>query len=167
MLLLKILITLSLIFFFNKIFFFLNKKMIFINYFKKFIFYTIINAIILISILTYYENNILFNKNDSIILISLIIIYFLFFFSFFLTIGLKSVNSPTYDIFNIIKNNRTNKETLIKEIKKINIINKRIKDLIKQGLVKKNDKLELTPLGLTTAKFFILIKKKFKLKSEG
>jgi len=167
MLLLKILIPLCLIIFFYKIFFFFNKKIIFINYFKKFIIYTIINAVILISILTFYKKNILLNNNDSTILISLIIIYFLFFFSFFLTIGLRSINSPTHDIFNIIKNKRTNTKTLIKKIKKKNIINNRIKDLIKQGLVKKNSKLELTPLGLMIAKFFILIKKKFKLKSEG
>jgi superfamily II helicase len=80
---------------------------------------------------------------------------------------LKSINSPTYDILNIIKNNKTTKRDLIVKIKKKKIIKKRIKDLINQGIIQKQRELKLTPFGIIVVKFFIIIKKNFKLRVEG
>jgi len=76
------------------------------------------------------------------------------------------MNSPSYDIFKIIKNNNTTIKILIYKIKKKKIIDKRRKDLINQGLVEKNS-IELTYLGEAVASFFIIIKKIFKIKLEG
>jgi superfamily II helicase len=80
---------------------------------------------------------------------------------------LKSINSPTYDILNIIINNKTTKRDLIVKMKKKKIIKKRIKDLINQGIIKKQGGLKLTPFGIIVVKFFIIVKKNFKLRVEG
>jgi hypothetical protein len=76
------------------------------------------------------------------------------------------MNSPSYDIFKIIKNNNTTIKILIYKIKKKKIIDKRKKDLINQGLIKKNI-IELTYLGKIVAIFFVIIKKIFNIKLEG
>jgi len=167
MILLKILIIFFLLIIFNKIYFILKKKIIFLDYFKKFIFYTILNTIALYSLIEHYKINILLNNKNSIIISFLIIIYFLFFFSLFLTVSLKSINSPTYDILNIIINNKTTKRDIIVKMKKKKIIKKRIKDLINQGIIKKQGGLKLTPFGIIVVKFFIIVKKNFKLRVEG
>jgi superfamily II helicase len=76
------------------------------------------------------------------------------------------MNSPSYDIFKIIKNNNTTIKILIYKIKKKKILDKRKKDLINQGLIKKNI-IELTYLGKIVAIFFVIIKKIFNIKLEG
>jgi hypothetical protein len=76
------------------------------------------------------------------------------------------MNSPSYDIYNIIKNNKTTLDILIYKMRKKKIINKRKKDLINQGLIKKKN-LELTILGIIVARFFFLVKKVYNLKLEG
>lgn len=162
MILLYILITLALIFFFNKLYFLFKKKIIFFNYFIKFNTFTAI----IILFFYFYNKNFFINNEYSAIIYSLVINYYLFFLAFFLTISLKSMNSPSYDIFKIIKDNNTTINILIYKIKKIKIIDKRKKDLINQGLIKKNFK-ELTYLGEAVAKFFVLTKKIFKIKLEG
>ena len=54
--------------------------------------------------------------------------YIFVFMSFFLTIGLKYINSPSEDIYEIIKKHKKIKiKKLIKKIKEKNIINLRIK----------------------------------------
>jgi superfamily II helicase len=68
---------------------------------------------------------------------------------------------------NIIINNKTTKRDLIVKIKKKKIIKKRIKDLINQGIIKNQKKLKLTPFGTIIVKFFIIIKKNFRLRVEG
>ena len=161
MILFNILIALALILSFNKLYFFFKKKIIFFDYFIKFNTFTVI-----ILFFYFYKKNFFINNLHSAIIYSLIINYYLFFFSFFLTIGLKSMNSPSYDIFKIIKYNNTTMNILIYKIKKKKIIDKRRKDLINQGLVEKKG-IELTYLGEAVARFFIIIKKIFKIKLEG
>lgn len=163
---LQILIVFFLLFFFNKIYFLHQKKIIFFDYLKKFILYTFFIIGVLYMYFEYYYKDILSNKN-YIIISSLIIIYFLTFFSIFLTISLKSINSPTFDILNVIKNNKISKRRLIMKIRKKKILSKRIKDLINQNIVKNNGKLKLTPEGIIVAKFFFMIKKIFKIPVDG
>jgi len=163
---LQILIVFFLLFVFNKIYFFYQKKIIFFDYLKKFIYYTFFVIGILYIFLDYYNKDILSNKN-YIIINFLIIIYFLTFFSIFLTVSLKSINSPTFDILNVIKNNKISKRRLIMKIRKKKILSKRIKDLINQNIVKNNGKLKLTPEGIIVAKFFYMIKKIFKIPVDG
>jgi len=162
MILFYILIALALILSFNKLYFLFNKKIIFLCYFIKFNTFTVI----IILLFYFYKKNFFINNEYSVIIYSLAINYYLFFLSFFLTIGLKSMNSPSYDIFKIIKDNNTTINILIYKIKKKKIIDKRKKDLINQGLIKKNGS-ELTYLGNTIAKFFVIIKKIFNIKLEG
>lgn len=162
MILLNILIALLLIFSFNKLYFLFNKKIIFLSYFIKFNTFTVI----IILLFYFYKKNFFINNEYSAIIYSLVINYYLFFLSFFLTISLKSMNSPSYDIFKIIKDNNTTINILIYKIKKKKIIDKRKKDLINQGLIKKNGS-ELTYLGNAVAKFFVIIKKILNIKLEG
>ena len=114
MILLNILIALLLIFSFNKLYFLFNKKIIFLSYFIKFNTFTVI----IILLFFFYKKNFFINKEYSAIIYSLVINYYLFFLSFFLTISLKSMNSPSYDIFKIIKDNNTTINILIYKIKK-------------------------------------------------
>ena len=91
----EILIILLLVFIYNVIFVkFNNKSIIFIDYFNFFLFY----SLILFLLLFFFDfNTIVFKNFFSYVL------YFLFFLSSFLTIGLKYINSPTEDIFDLIK----------------------------------------------------------------
>lgn len=162
MILLHALITLLIVLSFNKIYFLFNKKTIFFKYFIKFNAFTII----IILLFYFYNRNFFVNNEYFIIIYPLAINYYLFFLSFFLTISLKSMNSPSYDIFKIIKNNNTTIKILIYKIKKKKILDKRKKDLINQGLIKKNI-IELTYLGKIVAIFFVIIKKIFNIKLEG
>lgn len=164
MILLYVVISYLLVLLFNKIYFFFNKKIIFFKYFINVNIY----SFIIILLLNIFKKNffIIINNQTLIIFSALVINYYLFIFSFLLTIGLKSLNSPTYDIFKIIKNNKTSLKILIYKIKKKKIIHKRIKDLINQGLIKKDGKT-LTFLGYSSAIFFSIVKKVFNLKSQG
>ena len=162
MILLHTLITLLIVLSFNKIYFFYSKKIIFFKYFIKFNVYTFV----IILLFSTYKKYFFINNEYRIIFSALIINYYLFFLSFLLTIGLKSMNSPSYDIYNIIKNNKTTLDILIYKMRKKKIINKRKKDLINQGLIKKKN-LELTILGIIVARFFFLVKKVYNLKLEG
>jgi hypothetical protein len=162
MILLHTLITLLIVISFNKIYFFFNKKIIFFKYFIKFNVFTFI----IILLLGTFKKDLFINNEYQIIFSALMINYYLFFLSFLLTIGLKSMNSPSYDIYNIIKNNKTTLDILIYKMRKKKIINKRKNDLINQGLIKKKVP-ELTILGIIVAKFFFTVKKCFNLKLEG
>lgn len=89
--------------------------------------------------------------------------------SFFLTIGLKFINSPSEDIYDIIKKHKKITEKgIILKIKKLNIIDLRINDLVHQDLItSKNQKLSLTKNGAKISKFFNYLKKNFKVESNG
>jgi len=160
--LLAFLIIGSTILIYSKLYFFFWAKIVYKDFVKKFFFFSSLLFLFFCiifkkEILNYYSLN---------SVISLVIIYFLSFFSFCLTIGLKSISSPTEEIFKIINSKKVNINYLIKKIKNKRIIKIRIQDLIKQGLVKKNS-LELDITGYKFAKNFALIKKIFNIKIEG
>jgi len=77
--------------------------------------------------------------------------------------------SPSDFIYqSITKTKFCSKDQILKDLKKENIIEKRIYDLKKQRLIKNNDQdLELTNFGYTFVFFFHFVKKFYRLKSEG
>ena len=95
--------------------------------------------------------------------------YLLSFCSLILIINLKSLFSPSDYIYQyLIKNKSCSPKNIISYLKKKNIIKKRIADLKKQKLLKKNKNyLELTNFGKIFILFFLIIKKFYNLKSEG
>jgi hypothetical protein len=104
-------------------------------------------------------------KSD--VLISLFYIYIYTFISFFLTIGLKSIPSPSEKIFEIISKNNKLDNIYIK-LKNKKILKIRINDLVYQNLIyKKNKKIILTNFGRAFAKKFLVLKKLLKIKVEG
>ena len=106
--------------------------------------------------------------NKELILIH-VPVYFFVFMSFFLTIGLKFINSPSEDIYEIIKKHKKiSEKNIILKIKKKNIIDLRINDLIQQDFITlKNRKLSLTKNGDKVSKFFYSLKKNLKVKCKG
>ncbi len=95
--------------------------------------------------------------------------YFINFASLILIINLKSLYSPSDFIYqSITKTKFCTKDQILKDLKTENIIEKRIEDLKKQRLIKKNDQnLELTNFGYIFVLFFYFVKKFYNLKSEG
>ena len=145
--------------FFNYIYLKNSNNIIFVKYLK----YNLITATTLIFI---YLS--VYGTYKELFLIHLPI-YFFVFMSFFLTIGLKFINSPSEDIYDIIKKHKKITEKgIILKIKKLNIINLRINDLVHQDLItSKKQKLSLTKKGAKISKLFNYLKKNFKVESNG
>ena len=101
--------------------------------------------------------------------ILLIATYFINFASLILIINLKSLYSPSDFIYQSITQYKfCSKDQILKDLKKENIIEKRIEDLKKQRLIKNNHQnLELTNFGYLFVLFFNFVKKFYNLKSEG
>ena len=155
----KILIIILINLFFNFLYLRISKKIIFTKYLLG-------NSFLAMFLTITYL--IIYGFNKELILIHFPI-YFFVFMSFFLTIGLKYINSPSEDIYEIIKKHKKIKiKKLIKKIKEKNIINLRIKDLINQKFIKlKNNKLFLTENGKKISIFFNYLKDTFKVKCKG
>ncbi len=98
-----------------------------------------------------------------------LIMNFLFFISYTLVIGIRFINSPSYDIINYLKkNNSCERKKILTYLEDQKIIEERIKILIKDKLiVMQNDSILLTNNGVIFCKIFIFIKKFLGLKSEG
>lgn len=141
---------------------FKNENIIFIKFFSYFIIYTFLIYLIFINIETWKSFDVEFK-------ILLIATYFINFASLILIINLKSLYSPSDFIYqSITKTKFCTKDQILKDLKTENIIEKRIEDLKKQRLIKKNDQnLELTNFGYIFVLFFYFVKKFYNLKSEG
>ena len=141
---------------------FKNENIIFIKFFSYFIIYTFLIYLIFINIETWKSFDVEFK-------ILLIATYFINFASLILIINLKSLYSPSDFIYqSITKTKFCTKDQILKDLKTENIIEKRIEDLKKQRLIKKNDQnLELTDFGYIFVLFFYFVKKFYNLKSEG
>ena len=104
-----------------------------------------------------------------------IFIYFLFtvkiLICYLLTIGLKSISSPSEFIFEILKSNVNNFisiNILVKEIQTKNLIIKRIHDLEAQKITLTNkNKIYLSKYGKIIFLFFSFLSKISKIKIEG
>ena len=155
---------------YNKFYFTLKNKIIFTNYFVNFLLFSIILFIVIFLFAIKIAppvtfKNIWLDKSD--ILTSLFYIYIYTFISFFLTIGLKSIPSPSEQIFEIIKKS-TKLDNIYIKLKNKKILKIRIKDLIYQNLIyKKNKKIILTNYGKVFAKKFLVLQKLLKIKIEG
>ena len=93
--------------------------------------------------------------------------YLITFLSFFLTIGLKVIKSPSEEIFEKI-NNKISYNKLYNKLKKKNIINLRYEDLLKQNLIilkKKN--YYLTDNAKNFVKVFLFLKKILNIRVQG
>jgi hypothetical protein len=150
---------------FNKFFFLDKKNIIFFNYLSKFIYFSLILfliALILFKSFPYIK------KINSEELLLIMYIYMLTFVSFLLTIGLKSIPSPSEEIFKIIKKNKISFKNLYFKLKKKKIILNRIHDLINQDLIyKEKSDYYLTRKGKIFAKNFLILKKFLSIKVEG
>lgn len=141
---------------------FKNENIIFIKFFSYFLIYTFLIYLILNNIETWKS----FEHEFKILLI---VTYFINFASIILIINLKSLYSPSDFIYqSITKNKICSKDQILKDLKKENIIEKRIDDLKKQRLINNNNQnLELTNFGNIFVIFFHFVKKFYNLKSEG
>ena len=157
-----LIIFLSFVIIFNRIYFFFNKqKIIFYDYFIKFIIFIIA---IYVPILFFLHNFFGLQKNY---IISVAICSLLSFLSIFFTISLKSYESPTVLIYYLLKKNKNYKQ-IISYLERKKIIEIRIKDLQKQKLIKiKSNKITLTFLGSKFAQIYSFFMNYFKITREG
>jgi len=96
-----------------------------------------------------------------------LIIYLLFFISFFLTMPLKYIKSPTHLIIKSLKNKNTKKK-IVKYLENQKVLQIRIEDLKNQNIIeiKKNKFILKKNLG-SVINILFFIKKFFNLRSEG
>ena len=155
----KILIIILINVLFNYVYLRNSNKIIFTRYLK----YNLLTAATLVFIYLFF-----YGMNQALLLIH-VPIYFFVFMSFFLTIGLKFINSPSEDIYEIIKKHKKiSEKNIILKIKKKKIIDLRINDLIQQGFITlKNRKLSLTKNGAKISKLFNSLKKNLKVDCKG
>jgi len=98
-----------------------------------------------------------------------LIMNFMFFISYILIIGIRFINSPSYDIINYLrKNNLCEKNKILIYLKEKKIIKERIEILINEKLiVSQNNTIRLTDNGIVFCKTFLLIKNFLGINSEG
>ena len=149
---------------YNQLYFSIYKeKVVFLKYLKLFIFYTFIIFFLLIFV---WEN--FLDKLDSNFIQSAFLTYFIIFLVLFFNISTKSYESPTVLIYNLIKKNGCTYQNILKKLKKKKLIQIRISDLlIKKLLIKKKNKLFLTPIGKKFSSFYLFLKNFYKIKSQG
>ena len=149
---------------YNQLYFSIYKeKVVFLKYLKLFIFYTFIIFFLLIFV---WEN--FLDKLDSNFIQSAFLTYFIIFLVLFFNISTKSYESPTVLIYNLIKKNGCTYQNILKKLKKKKLIQIRISDLLIQRLlIKKKNKLFLTPIGKKFSSFYLFLKNFYKIKSQG
>lgn len=149
---------------YNQLYFSIFKeKVVFIKYLKLFIFYTFIIFFLLIFV---WEN--FLDELDSNFIQSAYLTYFIIFLVLFFNISTKSYESPTVLIYNLIKKNGCSYQNILKNLKKKKLIQIRISDLLIQRLlIKKKNKLFLTPIGKKFSSFYLFLKNFYKIKSQG
>ena len=105
---------------------------------------------------------------DSNFIQSAYLTYFIIFLVLFFNISTKSYESPTVLIYNLIKKNGCSYQNILKNLKKKKLIQIRISDLLIQRLlIKKKNKLFLTPIGKKFSSFYLFLKNFYKIKSQG
>tara|TARA_B100000963_G_scaffold360616_1_gene392173 strand:+ start:14708 stop:15208 length:501 start_codon:yes stop_codon:yes gene_type:complete len=143
-----------------------NKNLFFFRYFKSFLVFSLFLSSACLFVKSY--NLILFEFTSREIIIFLTV-YSLFFISFFLTTPLKFIDSPTYLMYEkIIKNKSCSREMLSKYLKNKRVIDIRIRDLKRQGIIiEDSENLRLKKKFNFTISLIFFFKRIFKLKSEG
>ena len=98
-----------------------------------------------------------------------ILINLLIFLSYILTIGLKTLDSPTFYILEYMKKNKKVKiESLKKYLQEKQLLQIRFQNLHEENLIKyKDNKLVLTLSGKFFIKFMNIFSKSFNIKTEG
>ena len=98
-----------------------------------------------------------------------LILNFMFFISYLLIVGIRFINSPSYDIINYIrKNNPSKKNKILIYLKNKRIIEERIEVLTKEKLILlKNNNLILSNNGIIFCILFLFIKKFLGIETEG
>mgnify|MGYP001178365865 CR=1 FL=1 len=149
---------------YNRLYFIsFRENIVFIKYFKYFLLFSLIELILLS-----YFNLFVFLHLDMNSIQSFSVCYFLMFLVIFFNICTKSYESPTFIIYNLIKVRKKKYSDIIKSLKKYKVIEIRIKDLIEQKLIiRQNNILSLTGSGKKFAIFYTFIKEYFKIKTEG
>jgi hypothetical protein len=102
---------------------------------------------------------------------NIVIFFFVYtstFFSLLFTIGLKTIKSPSEEIFNIINYKKISKKNLLRKIKNKKIVSNRINDLINQNLIiKKKNSFKLKRGAQRFCGVFLFLKKIYNIKIEG
>ena len=152
------------------IFIFLIISNLFFSSQKKFTYIKIIKIYLItffIFILLSLKFNFL-NFNQSFNYLCLIM-NFMFFISYILIVGIRFINSPSYDIINYLKkNNPCEKNKILRYLKEKRIIEERIEILINYKLIlSQNNNISLSKNGIVICRFFIIIKKFLGIESEG
>jgi|TARA_B110000003_G_C16572298_1_gene504801 hypothetical protein len=162
--LISIILVILLLLLYNKIYFSVYKeKVVFFKYFKNFLIYTFV--IYLVLSFSKYSLSKLIDDN---FLQSLLTTYFIIFLVLFFNISTKSYESPTVIIYNFIKKDGDSYKNILRKLKKKKLVEIRIKDLLKQKLlIKKGDKLLLSPLGSKFSNLYLFLKNFYKIKSKG
>ena len=93
----------------------------------------------------------------------------MFFISYILIVGIRFINSPSYDIINYLKKNHLcEKNKILRYLKEKRIIEERIEILINYKLIlSQNNNISLSKNGIVICRFFIIIKKFLRIESEG
>ena len=162
--LISIILIILLLLLYNRIYFSVYKeKVVFFKYFKNFLIYTFV--IYLVLSFSKYSLSKLIDDN---FLQSLLTTYFIIFLVLFFNISTKSYESPTVIIYNFIKKDGDSYKNILRKLKKKKLVEIRIKDLLKQKLlIKKGDKLLLSPLGNKFSNLYLFLKNFYKIKSKG
>ena len=145
----------------NLIFYLISQKLnirIFINYIKNFILF----SFILFFIAKVLMLNFIFEN-----FLEFFFLYFFIFISLFLSMSVKYIKSPTFLIFESLKNKVKFKD-IVMSLEKNDVIKTRILDLKEQNIISiKKDKIYLKKnLGIFI-NFLFILKKFLNLKSEG
>ena len=98
-----------------------------------------------------------------------ILINLLIFLSYILTIGLKTLDSPTFYILEYIKKNKKVKIELLKKyLQEKQLLQNRFQKLHKENLIKyKNNEIVLTLSGKFFIRFMNIFSKSFNITTEG
>jgi len=162
--LISFIIIVILLLLYNRIYFIIyNEKVVFFKYFKNFLIYSL--SVYAILLFPKYD---LLKEIDDNFLQSLITTYFIIFFVLFFNISTKSYESPTVIIYDFIKKDGDSYKNILKKLKKKKLVKIRIQDLLKQKLlIKKKDKIFLSPLGSKFSNLYLFLKNFYKIKSKG
>ena len=149
----------------NRLYFVFNKKIIYLDYI---IFFTIF---IVLFYITFHILNIKFKLEKYYTQENVVIFFFVYtstFLSLLFTMGLKTITSPSEEIYNIIRYKKISKKNLLRKIKNKKIVSNRINDLINQNLIiKKKNSFELKGGAQRFCGVFLFLKKIYNIKIEG
>ena len=138
-----------------------------ISFRKIFYFYLIFLLILLL--FSFYFRYLTFHKLDPIIFLNLLM-NILVFFCYILTIGLKSLDSPSYYIIKYLETNKTSDvKMLYNYLLEKNLLDIRFNKLIEEKMINinKNNEVSLSNSGKIFTNFMRALSKLLNIKNDG